>query len=252
MIVNSFDDKSPSKINPTPKENRLKCDACIVTFSNVILDYVIKNYDVEQCSTFKMVTGTFPIYKINYNGKVFAFYQTFLGASASVGILEDITEVIDTDKFVVFGGSGCLDKNIAHGKIMIPTESYSDECTSYHYKEASDYITNTNSNKVAEFMESKKLPYVLGRNWTTDSFYRETQNNIDKRKQDGCISVEMECSAMQAVCDFRNLQLYYFLTSGDLLDCEVWDQRHVEGEYAGTQHDTRHFDIAIELADYIS
>lgn len=122
MIVNSFDDKSPSKINPRPKENRLKCDACIVTFSNVILDYVLKNYDVEQCSTFKMVTGTFPIYKINYNGKVFAFYQTFLGAPASVGILEDVTEVIDTDKFVVFGGSGCLDKNIAHGKIMIPTE----------------------------------------------------------------------------------------------------------------------------------
>ena len=64
MIVNSFDDKSPSKINPSLKENRLKCDACIVTFSNVILDYVLKNYDVEQYSTFKMVTGTFPNYKI--------------------------------------------------------------------------------------------------------------------------------------------------------------------------------------------
>lgn len=45
-------------------------------------------------------------------------------------------------------------------------------------------------------MEYKKLPYVLGRNWTTDSFYRETENNLAKRKADGCISVEMECSAM--------------------------------------------------------
>ena len=98
----------------------------------------------------------------------------------------------------------------------------------------------------------KYLPYVLGKNWTTDSFYRETENNLAKRKADGCISVEMECSAMQAVCDFRGLQLYYFLTSGDLLDAPKWDQRHTEGEYAGTQHDTRHFDIAIELADYIS
>ena len=98
-------------------------------------------------------------------------------------------------------------------------------------------------------MESKKLPYILGKNWTTDSFYRETENNIAKRKADGCISVEMECSAMQAVCDFRGLELYYFLTSGDLLDSPEWDERHVEGEYAGTQHDTRHFDIAIELAN---
>ena len=30
-----------------------------------------------------------------------------------------------------------------------------------------------------------------------------------------------------------------------------WDERHVEGEYAGTQHDTRHFDIAIDLANYL-
>lgn len=250
MIINSFD-KSPAKINPTPKENRLKCDACIVTFSNIIEEYVLKNYNIEQCSTYKMVTGTFPIYKINYNDKVFAFYKTLLGSPASVGIIEDVTEVINTDKFIAFGGAGCLDKEIAHGKIMIPTESYRDEGTSYHYKESSDYITHPNANKVAEFMESKKLPYILGKNWTTDAFYRETENNITKRKKDGCISVEMECSAIQAVCDFRGLELYYFLTSGDLLDAPVWDERHITGEYAGTQHDARHFDIAIELANYI-
>ena len=140
MIIDSFDNKSEAKINPKPKENRLKCDACIVTFSNIIEDYVLKKYNVEKCSSYKMVTGTFQIYRINYNGKIFAFYKTFLGAPASVGILEDVTEVIDTKKFVVFGGSGCLDREIAHGKIMIPTESYRDEGTSYHYVAPSRYI----------------------------------------------------------------------------------------------------------------
>ena len=157
MIINSFDDESPAKINPKKKENRIKCDACIVTFSNIIEEYVINNYSAKQCSIFKVVTGDYPIYKINYKGKTFAFYKTLLGSSASVGILEDVTEVIDTDKFVVFGGSGCLNKSIAHGKVMIPTESYRDEGVSYHYKKASDYITNTNANIVAEFMEYKKI-----------------------------------------------------------------------------------------------
>ena len=248
MITESFDDKSEAKINPIPKDNRIKCNACIVTFSNIIEDYVIKNYHNEQCASYKMVTGTFPIYKINYKGKVFAFYKTFVGAPASVGILEDVTRVIDTNKFVVFGGAGCLDKTIAHGKIMIPTEGYRDEGSSYHYAPATDYIKISNADKVANFMKSQKLPYILGKTWTTDSFYRETENSIIKRKLDGCISVEMECSAMQAVCDFRGLELYYFLTSGDLLDAPIWDKRTVEGEYSGTQHDTRHFDIAIELA----
>ena len=135
---------------------------------------------------------------------------------------------------------------------MVPTESYRDEGTSYHYATPSDYIINKNSNVVKEFLESKRLPYVLGKNWTTDAFYRETENNITKRKNDGCISVDMECSAMQAVCDFRNLELYYFFTSADLLDSPEWDIRHIEGEYEGTQHDTRYFDLAIELAYYVS
>ena len=76
---------------------------------------------------------------------------------------------------------------------MIPTEAYRDEGTSYHYIESADYIKKLSI--VAEFFESKKLPYILGKTWTTDSFYRETEGNIEKRKKDGCISVEMECSA---------------------------------------------------------
>lgn len=252
MITDSYDNESNAKINPKLEENRLKCDACIVTFSPQIEKYVLDNFDTTEYSNYKMVSGTFPIYKINFNGKTFAFYQTLLGAPVAVGALEDVRTKIDTDKFIMFGGSGCLNKEIAHGKIMIPTESYRDEGTSYHYQESSDYIENPNAYVVEEFMKYKNIPYAMGKNWTTDAFYRETENNLAKRKKDGCISVEMECSAMQAVCNFRGIELYYFLSSGDLLDCKEWDRRHVEGEIAGTQHDPRLFDIAIELADYIS
>ena len=177
-----------------------------------------------------------------------AFYKTYVGAPACVGTIEDAITEINTNKFIVFGGAGCLNNEIAHGKIMIPTEAYRDEGTSYHYAKASDYIKIKNANIVENFMKEKKLPYILGKTWTIDSFYRETKNNFEKHKKDGCIAVEMECSAIQAMCDFRGLELYYFLTSGDLLDAPEWDERHVDGEYAGTQHDTRHFDIAIELA----
>ena len=252
MITNSFDNKSKAKINPTPKDNRLKCSACIITFSNIIEEYVLNNFDVEQYSNIRNVTRTIPIYKLKYNDKIFAFYKTDMGASAAIGCLEDVTEVIDTKKFIVFGGSGCLDKEIARGKVMIPTFAYRDEGTSYHYKEATDYIEIKNSSVVKEFMEQEKIPYVAGRTWTTDSFYRETENNIQKRKEEGCISVEMECSAYQAVCDFRGYDLYFFLTSGDLLDAPIWSERKIDDKYTGTQHDSRHFDIAIRLADFIT
>ncbi len=181
-----------------------------------------------------------------------ANYKTYVGAPACVGTIEDALSVIKTNKYIVFGGAGCLDKEIAHGKVMVPTEAYRDEGTSYHYAPASDYITIKNADIVAKFMEINKIPYVKGKTWTTDAFYRETINNFKKHKEDGCISVEMECAALQAMCSFRGLGLYTFFSSGDLLDAPEWDERHKDGEKKGTQHDTGHFSIALELADYIS
>ena len=157
-----------------------------------------------------------------------------------------------TDKYIVFGGSGCLKKEIAHGKVMLPTEAYRDEGTSYHYAPASDYITIKNVDIVAKFMGENRIPFVKGKTWTTDAFYRETVNNFEKRKADGCISVEMECSAIQAMCDFRNLNLYMFLTCGDLLDAPKHLYRNGDVKYKGTQHDVSHFEMALLLAEYVT
>ena len=169
-------------------------------------------------------------------------------------MIEDVLSDVDVNKFIMFGGAGCLDKDIARGKIMIPTEAYRDEGTSYHYAPAADYITLKNSHIVADFMKEANIPCVLGKTWTTDAIYRETRGNYEKRKQDGCIAVEMECAAVQAVCDFRGVELYNFLKSGDLLDAPKWDPRYDFGggcSQHGSQHDPRYFLMALELACFV-
>lgn len=250
MITESFDDTSKAIINPPVNENSPKVDACILTFSNKIEEFVLKNYDCKRIGSFWFATGETPVYEIAYKGKKFAFYKTYVGAPACVGSVEDTLSVFKTDKYIVFGGAGCLNKEIARGKVMVPTEAYRDEGTSYHYMKASDYVGIKNADVVAGFMEQNKIPSVKGKTWTTDSFYRETVNNFEKHKADGCISVEMECAALQAMCNFRNLELYTFFTSGDLLDAPEWDARCKQGEVKGTQHDSGHFEIALELACY--
>lgn len=252
MITDSFDDQSEAKINPIKKEDAPIVDACIITFSYIIEQFVLENYPCKQIAQFKFATGITPIYEIEYQNKKFAFYKTYVGAPACVGTIEDTLSEIKTNKYIVFGGSGCLDKEITRGKVIIPTEAYRDEGTSYHYAPASDYIKIKNANIVEKFMQENEIPYVMGKTWTTDSFYRETINNIEKRKADGCLSVEMEGSAIQAMCDFRKLDVYLFFTSGDLLVAPKWDERHKQGEIAHTQHDAGHFDIALELADYVT
>lgn len=252
MITDSFDNKTPAIINPRKPENAPKVDACILTFSHEIEKYVTENYDCTEIGEFWFATGRTPIWQLDVNGKKVAFYKTYVGAPACVGSVEDTLSVIDCQKYIVFGGAGCLNKEIAHGRVMIPTEAYRDEGTSYHYMPASDYVTVKNAQAIADCMEENGIPYVLGKTWTTDSFYRETRGNFEKHKADGCISVEMECASLQAMCSFRGLELYQFFTSGDLLDAPKWDERKKPGQKKGTQHDVGHFDIALALAEYVT
>ena len=250
MITDSFDDRSQAKINPVRNADAPKADAVIATFSSVIEKYVIKNYPCEKIGELRMAHGSTFVYLMEHHGRKFGFYRTWVGAPACVGTVEEIREILNTDKLIHFGGAGCLNKEIARGKVMIPTEAYRDEGTSYHYAPAADYITIKNAPVVEAFMKQRGIPYVLGKTWTTDAFYRETLFNFEKHKADGCISVEMEGAAVQAVCDFRGLEVYMFFTGGDLLDAPEWTQRREEGQIKHTQHDAGHFEIALALAEY--
>ena len=252
MITSAFDDRSPAKINPKINENALKVGAVIFTFSHVIEQYVTEHYASEKVGELLMAHGANPVYVITCHGKQYGFFRTWVGAPACVGTVEEIREILNTDKIIHFGGAGCLDKAIARGKVMIPTEAYRDEGTSYHYAPASDYIKIKNAPIVEAFMKENGIPYVLGKTWTTDAFYRETRDHFEARKADGCISVEMEGSAVQAVCDFRGLEVYMFFTGGDLLDAPEWTNRKEDGQIKDTQHDAGHFDIALALAEYVS
>lgn len=252
MITNTFDPNPTAKLNPFINQDAIKVDACIITFSYIIEKFVTEAYDCEKIGESKSVTGNTPIYLIKYNNKKFAFFKSFVGAPAAAASVEDTRAVFSTDKYVLFGGCGCLDREIARGKVMIPTSAYRDEGTSYHYAPAADYIEIPGYTEVEAFMKDNEIPYVTGKTWTTDAIFRETDDNFAKRKADGCISVEMECAGVQAVCAFRGLKLFVFFTSGDLLDSPKWDMRAKEGQIKDTQHDSGHFDIAIGLADYIS
>ncbi len=252
MITTAFDDQSPAKINPTINENAPKVEAVIFTFSHVIEKTVVEHYDCEKVGKLYMGHGNSSVYVIRYHGRKYGFYRTWVGAPACVATIEEIRTVLHTDRIIHFGGAGCLDKEIARGKVMIPVAAYRDEGTSYHYAPAADYIPIRNAKIVEAFMQENGIPYILGKTWTTDAFYRETVRHFEQHKADGCISVEMEGSAVQAVCDFRGLNVYMFFTGGDLLDAPEWTNRKAEGQVKGTQHDAGHFEIALALAEYVA
>ena len=134
-------------------------------------------------------------------------------------------------RIILLGNCGVLERSITDCGIIIPTRAIRDEGTSYHYAPAADdiQVNKKYTDLFRAILEEYGYPYVMGTTWTTDAFYRETRSKIARRKEMGAICVEMECAAMQAMCDFRGVEFFQFLYAGDNLDHSKWDPRSLSG-----------------------
>ena len=153
-------------------------------------------------------------------------------------------------KFIVFGSCGILDENKCAGKIIIPTEAYRDEGFSYHFEKAADYIEIIKSSELTRILNNLHIENISGKTWTTDAIYRETVNNKNIRKSEGCICVEMECAGLQAICNFRGLELYQFFFGGDLLGDINWS-RGTLGTNVEKSNQINCFELALRIAEKI-
>ncbi|MEG1256554.1 nucleoside phosphorylase [Clostridium sp.] len=225
-IINSFDESMNAIINPNEVMEKIEGfpKVVIATFSYKIMEIFSKLQGVERAGCTKSVNGDVVIYKMNYKNKEIGFYMTPVGGSFAAGTLEEII-AMGAEKVVIYGSCGSLDRNITAGHVIVPTHAYRDEGVSYHYMKPSDYIFIESSDKLASILEELEVPYVKGKTWTTDAIYRETIGNMNKRKAEGCISVEMECASLAAVCKFRNVEFLQFLYSADNLDSSKWEKR---------------------------
>lgn len=186
-----------------------------------------------------------PIYQIHWQGKNIGLFHTLLGGAGTVCLMEQIL-ARGAKKFLLYGNCGVLNQEISAGHLILPTADYRDEGTSYHYLPVSDYVEIPTHAHLAKIMDELNLPYASGKVWTTDAFYRETRNNMEKRKADGCIAVDMECASAMAFGQFRNIPVYQFFYADDCLDGDTWDSRTL-GARPISSH-KRYLRVALEIA----
>lgn len=157
----------------------------------------------------------------------------FATAPGAAGTIEEL-HAMGAEKFIVCGAAGCLCSDLEVGNLILPVSAVRDEGTSYHYLEPSREVTCNPFalQTVKQILKDMSIPYVEGKTWTTDAFYRETAEKIERRANEGCITVEMECAAFYAVAKFYDLPLVQILYAGDNLDCEKWDCRDWNQQYS--------------------
>lgn len=228
MILEEFDETIESTFDPCEVVNIIPNfpKIGVTCFSKKLFDQLVIKFNGLEIALASNGNGKIPIYKIVYKNHEIALFLSRVGAPACVIEYEELF-VMGLEKVVVFGTCGVLDSRIDDLAIIIPNSAVRDEGTSYHYMKSSREV-NVNSKYQEDFinlLDKHNYSFIIGKTWTTDAPYRETRKKVADRKKEGCICVDMECSAIAALAKFRHKEIFQFFYAADNLDASKWDQR---------------------------
>ena len=132
-----------------------------------------------------------------------------------------------------------LPVQIINDKFVVVDRAIRDEGTSYKYLPADTYVTPDLPLTELVYTSLKDLncPCIKGTTWTTDAFYRETNELIKKRKEQGAVCVEMECASWCAVAKKKGLRFAQILYFSDVVNEEDWKRNIQDDEYYGNNYD---------------
>ena len=173
--------------------------------------------------------GDHEVHVVEYLGKRIAVFNPGVGAPAAATSLEDIIGLGAT-KIIGCGGAGIVKQGFDVGHIIVPTGAVRDEGTSHHYQPVEVAVVPhpLAVDAIDAELSDAGVPHDKGLTWTTDAIFRETPEKVARRREQGCISVEMEASAMFAVAMFRGAVYGQLLYAGDDVSAQTWDHRHWE------------------------
>ena len=213
----------PSKL--FPKEDIPR--KCVFCFFGDVLDNWLTQGKLTQINQRRSEMGIHPVYATQYGGQTVAVFQPGVTAPFTAAMMEELI-AIGVESVIACGGAGVLDGAIDRGKVIVPTSAIRDEGASYHYLSPSREIElNTETVAVIEStLNELQIPFLKGKTWTTDGIFRETPDRIRMRREEGAICVEMECSALAAVAQFRGIRFGQLLYGGDDVSGKEWNSRN--------------------------
>jgi uridine phosphorylase len=237
-----FDPTRDAVINPTIHRPRLGFPqrAVMCWFGDVVRQRTVGREPVHHVP---FEHGDHAIHVVEHAGEQVALVSPRVGAPAAVTSLE-VMIALGATKIIGCGGAGIVRPGFDVGHVIVPTGAVRDEGTSYHYAPAGEAVHPHPRAVVAidEVLAEAGVPHDRGLTWTTDAFFRETPAKVARRRDQGCITVDMEASAMFAAAAFRGVVYGQLLYAGDDVSTAEWDHR--DWEKQGSARD-RLLDLAL-------
>lgn len=198
----------------------------IYAFLGDTIDHYAQTNDAVVLDIFHTITCDIPIYRIQYQDEELCLCRAPLGGPAAVQLMDYLIGH-GVQSIITAGSCGAL-TDLPENAFLIPSKALRDEGTSYHYLPPSRYVEVPAASRkiIQEVLTDRGLKAVECLTWTTDGFFRETEDMVAYRREEGCMTVEMECASLAACAQFRGAlfgQLLY--TADSLADAKNYDQR---------------------------
>ena len=168
---------------------------CVLDPDGDILRYMKKNSaHVNPC----WACYHSELHNARYKDLEFGIIGCAVGASFAVLLAEQLF-VSGCELLISITSAGKLNDSFGSDYLLI-RDTLRDEGTSYHYLPDDEACSLTPSllEKLSALLNDKTLSVEVGKSWTTDAPYRETQSSIGQAKDLGADCVEMEASALYA------------------------------------------------------
>jgi len=132
-------------------------------------------------------------------------------------------------QFISIGTAGSLQPKAGIGDLIVCEKAIRDEGTSHHYLPPTKYIhaPRRMTNQLQNLLKKAALPFHIGSSWTTDSFYRQTAQEVQHFQKEGVLTVEMEAAALFAVAHYHQIDLAAMFVISDTHTGLNW-QPHLE------------------------
>ncbi|WP_125605798.1 nucleoside phosphorylase [Lapidilactobacillus bayanensis] len=191
------------------------------------IDLFLSQHAHKILGTFESISFCPDVYEVEIGHEKLTLCQAPLGAPAATQLLDWLI-AYGVENVLAFGTAGALE-DLPENTMLVPTRAIRDEGTSFHYVEPgrlinleSAFLTRIEKEIVNLGMTSDEII-----TWTTDGFFRETSEKVTQFRKLGAATVEMECAALAACAQFRNVDFAQILFTADsLANLEDYDERN--------------------------
>ncbi|MCR5099899.1 MAG: nucleoside phosphorylase [Butyrivibrio sp.] len=223
-----YDDYSIEVIAPNHDSEELVLPKkCLVAFLGDVVQKYAEENNAEVVEEFMTFSHIVKVYVLHEENEDICLVQPTIGAPAAASLIDFLVKC-GCEKIIAVGSCGVL-AEMPENAFIVPVKALRDEGTSYHYLPSSRYIELDEEpvSAIESCFKEHNLPFVTCTTWTTDAIFRETKDMVKYRLEEGCSVVEMECSAMAAVCRKRGAKFGQFLFTGDsLANVHEYDARN--------------------------